>query len=355
MFDCLRVFEVREPVEESLYQIPAVDVPSDGGGGGGTVTQVSKPPVIIDISTEGLRWRTVPGSESYIVEELSSGTLWNQAHTLPAPVSTRILWTGFEWQIQILSGTVWTTIYRGLSPKVGEVPQNPPNPTLVPVWYRPDGVTVESGIAVHAGTELDPEGVTVSGATNVNVNAPYNSGSLINNKGAFAGPAIVVDTFSPDAGPFYRIRAVNSAGVSGPSNTVALPPNPPFDCGGQPSDLSEVVWSVNNELSASVSYDFSDPANPVLSASVAAPYTIANAVFDDVSMTICNPTAVDLRIGFDASEITGTNRNKLVIGWESDTLIPAFSVTGVTFSVALDLTATPIVFTGPLRFSLTPA
>jgi len=227
MFEALRIFEVREPVDE-VYVTPAIDTV-----GMGQVILPPPAPVILDISDYGLIWINMTGVQGFQVEYLAHGTIWQVLGRVPALPMVQILWTGFEWQFQEQVNGVWQVLYRGFQPLqpgsiVGDtaIYQTILTPDQIPIWYLPDGVTPVPGLHIQLGGILDPKGMQVSGAGNSAVDVSYSMPGIQNGRDSYLGPELYVDGFSPEVSVFYRIRAFNQAGIGPASNVVELLPPP---------------------------------------------------------------------------------------------------------------------------------
>lgn len=223
MFDALRIFEVREPIAED-YQVPALDTV---GTGNALIVLPPPAPIVLSVDATDLIWENMLNVTGFVVESLGAGNIWSIVATLPPAPSVRILWTGVEWQIQKEVGNTWEVFYRGFQPLVpgsivGDTAlyQTILTPDLIPTWYLLDGVTVATGVGVTRGGILDPNGMQVVGASDSTLNVSYDMPGPQNGRNSYSGPELYDYSSSFAASTYFRVRALNSAGESSPSNIV---------------------------------------------------------------------------------------------------------------------------------------
>lgn len=232
MFEALRIFEPREPVTEE-YQVPPID--KLGEGIPPVVVFPPDVPVALSITDSLLTWTTVPTATEYQIENLLTGVVWSIAQAdIPAPTSVQISWTGYEWLIQAFSDGEWVDLYASTD--------DVPTPNLVTTWQ--DLTSAGSLPVVTLADPISSGGVLVANAAVAIVNGYYALLGPSTGFGLYSGPSVIQYSGSFSSGIPYRVRAINSAGNSSPSNVVEIVV-PAFDCESNPSDPSGLTWTVN--------------------------------------------------------------------------------------------------------------
>jgi len=286
MFESLRVFEIREPIVEN-YVVPTLDTL---GLGQSTVILPPPAPIIQTLTSTQITWENIQGVTNYILQSLSSGTVWATVATIPAPPAVQIMWNGSAWLIQIQNSGQWETLYIGPQPPVpfilvGDTPiaQTILTPNLIPTWYVPGSVTHIVGVSVGdsvpglqvgLGSPLDPNGMTITGDPTSQVNCSLSYPGPQNGRSSYLGPDIDTYTFSPSVGTFYRMLAENAGGFSVPSNIVSLPPLPALD-------WTQLSWGQNG---------FPDVYNSGVGTSSFTPLNSLGNEFTNDCSTVDDPT-----------------------------------------------------------------
>jgi hypothetical protein len=305
MFEALRIFEPREPITED-YQVPPID--KLGEGIPPVVVFPPDAPIALSITDSLLTWTTVPTATEYQIENLLTGVIWTIAQAnIPAPVKVQVAWTGYEWLIQAFSNGEWVDLYASTD--------DVPTPNLVTTWQ--DLTSAGSLPIVTLADPIASGGILVSNAAVAVVNGYY---SLTGTAefGMYSGPSIIQYSGTFATGIPYRVRAINSAGNSPASNVVEIP-TPSFDCGGNPSEISGLVWTDNSLASPSQSFAlgfYGACSNSGSGGSVSMESTVVQDVTSERTQTsadglmsalICNSAEEDKTIRITISDIVYTH------------------------------------------------